>query len=72
MLCKTYFYQEFTRRIHLVDMLLSSSVSIMLKEDPENPKCFTEGRRKDFICFWEEDEERAGTVDQYSFTFTYQ
>ncbi|XP_041673273.1 erythropoietin receptor [Cheilinus undulatus] len=46
-------------------------VSIMLKEVPENPKCFAEGR-KDFICFWEEDEERAGSVDQYTFTYTYQ
>uniref|UniRef100_A0A8C4GN12 Erythropoietin receptor n=1 Tax=Dicentrarchus labrax TaxID=13489 RepID=A0A8C4GN12_DICLA len=46
-------------------------VSMMLKEEPENPKCFAEGR-KDFTCFWEEDEERAGSVDQYSFTYTYQ
>ncbi|KAL7377651.1 hypothetical protein ABVT39_002668 [Epinephelus coioides] len=46
-------------------------VSILLKEEPENPKCFAEGR-KDFTCFWEEDEERAGSVDQYSFTYTYQ
>ncbi|XP_068434896.1 erythropoietin receptor [Clinocottus analis] len=46
-------------------------VSLMLKEEPENPKCFTESR-KDFTCFWEEDEERAGSVDQYSFTYTYQ
>lgn len=45
-------------------------VSIMLKEEPENPKCFAEGR-KDFTCFWEEDEEKAGSVDQYSFTYTY-
>lgn len=47
------------------------TVSMMLKEEPENPKCFAEGR-KDFTCFWEEDEERAGSVDQYSFTYTYQ
>ncbi|KAM9346236.1 erythropoietin receptor [Symphorus nematophorus] len=46
-------------------------VFMMLKEEPENPKCFAEGR-KDFTCFWEEDEERAGSVDQYSFTYTYQ
>lgn len=43
----------------------------MLKEEPKNPKCFAEGR-KDFTCFWEEDEERAGSVDQYSFIYTYQ
>ncbi|XP_071330691.1 erythropoietin receptor [Trachinotus anak] len=46
-------------------------VSMMLKEEPENPKCFAEGR-KDLTCFWEEDEERAGSVDQYSFTYSYQ
>ncbi|XP_040012964.1 erythropoietin receptor [Xiphias gladius] len=46
-------------------------VSILLKEEPENPKCFAEGR-KDFTCFWEDDEERAGSVDQYSFKYTYQ
>uniref|UniRef100_UPI0037E968D4 erythropoietin receptor n=1 Tax=Semicossyphus pulcher TaxID=241346 RepID=UPI0037E968D4 len=46
-------------------------VSMMLKEVSENPKCFAEGR-KDFTCFWEEDEERTGSVDQYSFTYTYQ
>nr|XP_046272603.1 erythropoietin receptor isoform X2 [Scatophagus argus] len=46
-------------------------VAMMLKEEPENPKCFAEGR-KDFTCFWEEDEERAGSLDQYSFTYSYQ
>ncbi|XP_029293526.1 erythropoietin receptor [Cottoperca gobio] len=46
-------------------------MSMLLKEEPENPKCFVEGR-KDFTCFWEEDEERAGSLDQYSFTYTYQ
>ncbi|XP_023272175.1 erythropoietin receptor-like [Seriola lalandi dorsalis] len=45
-------------------------VSMMLKVEPENPKCFAEGR-KDLTCFWEEDEERAGSVDQYSFTYSY-
>lgn len=45
-------------------------VSLMLQQEPENPKCFAEGR-KDFTCFWLEDEERAGSVDQYSFTYTY-
>lgn len=43
----------------------------MLADEPENPKCFAEGR-KDFTCFWEEDEERAGSLDQYTFTYTYQ
>uniref|UniRef100_A0A1A7Z0D0 Erythropoietin receptor n=2 Tax=Iconisemion striatum TaxID=60296 RepID=A0A1A7Z0D0_9TELE len=45
--------------------------SMLLKAEPENPKCFAEGR-KDFTCFWEEDEERAGSVEQYSFTYAYQ
>ncbi|XP_032443492.1 erythropoietin receptor [Xiphophorus hellerii] len=45
--------------------------SILLKEEPKNPKCFAE-TKKDFVCFWEEDEERAGSVDQYSFRYAYQ
>ncbi|XP_022052135.2 erythropoietin receptor [Acanthochromis polyacanthus] len=45
--------------------------SMLLKEESENPKCFAENR-KDFTCFWEEDEERAGSVDQYTFTYNYQ
>ncbi|KAM4531780.1 erythropoietin receptor [Odontesthes bonariensis] len=49
----------------------AKKASILLKEEPENPKCFTEGRNN-FVCFWEEDEERAGSLDQYSFTYTYQ
>lgn len=43
---------------------------MLLKEEPKNPKCFAE-TKKDFACFWEEDEERAGSVDQYSFTYAY-
>nr|XP_040046320.1 erythropoietin receptor [Gasterosteus aculeatus aculeatus] len=50
---------------------LEKNVAMLLKEEPENPKCFIRGR-KDFTCFWQEDEERAGSVDQYSFTYTYQ
>ncbi|KAE8283655.1 Thrombopoietin receptor [Larimichthys crocea] len=46
-------------------------VSMMLKEEPVNPKCFAE-TRNDFTCFWEEDEERAGHVEEYYFTYTYQ
>ncbi|XP_060946613.1 erythropoietin receptor [Limanda limanda] len=46
-------------------------VAMMLKEEPVNPKCFAEDRN-DLTCFWEEDEERAGSVDQYSFTYTYE
>uniref|UniRef100_A0A1A8NW76 Erythropoietin receptor n=1 Tax=Nothobranchius rachovii TaxID=451742 RepID=A0A1A8NW76_9TELE len=45
--------------------------SMLLAAEPENPKCFAEGR-KAFTCFWEEDEERAGSVEQYSFTYAYQ
>uniref|UniRef100_A0A672GIG7 Erythropoietin receptor n=1 Tax=Salarias fasciatus TaxID=181472 RepID=A0A672GIG7_SALFA len=47
------------------------SASILLREEPENPKCFAESKN-DFTCFWEEDEERAGSVDQYTFTYAYQ
>uniref|UniRef100_A0A668A5U4 Erythropoietin receptor n=1 Tax=Myripristis murdjan TaxID=586833 RepID=A0A668A5U4_9TELE len=50
---------------------LERKASMLLREEPENPKCFAEGR-KDFTCFWEEDEETTGSVDQYSFTYTYQ
>ncbi|KAK2833923.1 hypothetical protein Q5P01_017812 [Channa striata] len=46
-------------------------VSLLLKEEPKDPKCFAEAMT-DFTCFWEEDEERAGSLDQYSFTFNYQ
>ncbi|XP_053707979.1 erythropoietin receptor isoform X2 [Synchiropus splendidus] len=46
-------------------------VAIVMREEPENPKCFAEGQ-KDLTCFWEEDEERAGPVEQYSFTYAYQ
>ncbi|XP_056466114.1 erythropoietin receptor [Gadus chalcogrammus] len=46
-------------------------VSMLLREEPANPKCFAEGR-KDFTCFWEEDEATAGHVGQYSFTYAYQ
>ncbi|XP_041829436.1 erythropoietin receptor [Melanotaenia boesemani] len=45
--------------------------SMLLKEERKDPKCFAESK-KDLTCFWEEDEERAGSVDQYSFTYTYQ
>uniref|UniRef100_A0A3P9LIV0 Erythropoietin receptor n=1 Tax=Oryzias latipes TaxID=8090 RepID=A0A3P9LIV0_ORYLA len=43
----------------------------LLKEEPQNPKCFA-GGMKDFTCFWVEDEERAGSLDQYTFTYAYQ
>uniref|UniRef100_A0AAV2KGA3 Fibronectin type-III domain-containing protein n=1 Tax=Knipowitschia caucasica TaxID=637954 RepID=A0AAV2KGA3_KNICA len=47
-----------------------NKVSMLLHEEPENPKCFAEGR-KDLTCFWEEREE-ARSVEQYSFKYTYQ
>ncbi|XP_019749075.1 erythropoietin receptor [Hippocampus comes] len=47
-----------------------SKVSLVLEKEPETPKCFTDSK-KDFTCFWEEDEERAGSADQYSFTYAY-
>jgi hypothetical protein len=46
-------------------------VALLLHAEPENPKCFAEGM-SDLTCFWEEDEERAGSADQYSFIYTYQ
>ncbi|KAK7940178.1 hypothetical protein WMY93_003504 [Mugilogobius chulae] len=45
-------------------------VSILLHEEPENPKCFAEGM-KDLTCFWEKDK-KASSVDQYSFLYKYQ
>ncbi|RVE69075.1 hypothetical protein OJAV_G00074060 [Oryzias javanicus] len=44
---------------------------MLLREERQNPKCFA-GGMKDFTCFWEEDEERAGSLDQYTFTYAYQ
>ncbi|XP_061568046.1 erythropoietin receptor [Cololabis saira] len=52
-------------------LAFQKKVSILLKEEPQNPKCFGEGKNE-FTCFWAEDEERAGSVDQYSFTYKYQ
>lgn len=49
----------------------TATVSLLLHEEPENPKCFAEGR-KDLTCFWEEDEKRADSADQYSFIYSYQ
>lgn len=45
-------------------------VTMLLHEVSENPKCFAEGM-KNLTCFWEEDEERASSVDQYSFIYKY-
>uniref|UniRef100_A0A3B3ZSF3 Erythropoietin receptor n=1 Tax=Periophthalmus magnuspinnatus TaxID=409849 RepID=A0A3B3ZSF3_9GOBI len=45
-------------------------VSMLLHEESKNPKCFAESR-KDLTCFWEENE-KAGSVDQYSFVYKYQ
>uniref|UniRef100_A0AAZ3NQ58 Fibronectin type-III domain-containing protein n=1 Tax=Oncorhynchus tshawytscha TaxID=74940 RepID=A0AAZ3NQ58_ONCTS len=50
---------------------LETKVTLLLHAEPENPKCFAEGM-SDLTCFWEEDEERAGFTDQYSFIYTYQ
>ncbi|XP_057674015.1 erythropoietin receptor [Corythoichthys intestinalis] len=45
-----------------------TKVSIMLEEEPDNPKCFMDSK-KEFTCFWEEDED--GSVDQYTFLYAY-
>nr|APG32502.1 erythropoietin receptor [Plecoglossus altivelis] len=49
---------------------LETKVSLLLREEPENPKCFAEGWR-DLTCFWEEDKETASSPDHYTFTYTY-
>lgn len=46
-------------------------VSMMLHEGSPNPKCFAVSR-KDLTCFWEEEEARSSSLDQFSFTYTYQ
>ncbi|XP_010873264.2 erythropoietin receptor [Esox lucius] len=48
-----------------------TKVALLRHVEPNNPKCFAEGIR-DLTCFWEEDEERAGSAKQYSFIYTYQ
>ncbi|XP_047426980.1 erythropoietin receptor [Mugil cephalus] len=62
-----------TRRLSIVQGArdFERKASMLLKQVPENPKCYAEDK-SNFICFWEEDEERAGSVEQYSFTYTYQ
>ncbi|XP_071241426.1 uncharacterized protein [Salvelinus alpinus] len=50
---------------------LETKVALLLHAEPEIPKCFAEGM-SDLTCFWEEDEERTGSADQYSFIYTYQ
>ncbi|KAJ3601681.1 hypothetical protein NHX12_032648 [Muraenolepis orangiensis] len=48
-----------------------NKVSLLLRDEPANPKCFIE-EKKDFTCFWEEDQDRAQHGAQYSFTYAYQ
>ncbi|XP_029014469.1 erythropoietin receptor isoform X2 [Betta splendens] len=47
------------------------TLSLLLEKEPTNPKCFAQSLT-DFTCFWEDDEERTGSVDQYTFTYSYQ
>ncbi|XP_062310402.1 erythropoietin receptor [Osmerus eperlanus] len=49
---------------------LETKVSLLLREEPENPKCFAEDWQN-LTCFWEEDENTAGSPDQYTFNYTY-
>uniref|UniRef100_A0A4W5JTM2 Erythropoietin receptor n=1 Tax=Hucho hucho TaxID=62062 RepID=A0A4W5JTM2_9TELE len=64
------FCAQKTSIVHGVQAL-ETKVALLLHVEPENPKCFAEGT-SDLTCFWEEDEERAGSADQYSFIYTYQ
>ncbi|KAB5554006.1 hypothetical protein PHYPO_G00045130 [Pangasianodon hypophthalmus] len=47
-----------------------SKVTQLLRDEPENIKCFSETLR-DFTCFWEE-ESKNSYVGQQTFTFIYQ
>ncbi|XP_053466856.1 erythropoietin receptor [Ictalurus furcatus] len=47
-----------------------SKVLQLLRDEPENIKCFSETLR-DFTCFWEE-EKKNSYLGQHSFTFIYQ
>lgn len=46
-------------------------VAQLLREEPENIKCFAE-RMRDLTCFWEEVQSRNSSLHQYTFTYTYQ
>lgn len=48
-----------------------NKVAQLLREEPENIKCFAE-RMRDLTCFWEEEESRNSSLHQYTFTYTYQ
>ncbi|XP_051572155.1 erythropoietin receptor [Myxocyprinus asiaticus] len=48
-----------------------SKVAQLLQDDTEDLKCFVEGK-KDLTCFWEEEEERNGSHDQYTFVYSYE
>ncbi|KAL0993010.1 hypothetical protein UPYG_G00102120 [Umbra pygmaea] len=50
---------------------LETKVALLLRVEPNNPKCFAEGIR-DLTCFWEGDQERADSAKQYSFIYKYQ
>ncbi|XP_072550115.1 erythropoietin receptor [Salminus brasiliensis] len=43
----------------------------LLREEPEDIKCFAE-RMRDLTCFWEEGESRNSSLGPYTFTYTYQ
>ncbi|XP_051988299.1 erythropoietin receptor-like [Xyrauchen texanus] len=47
-----------------------SKVAQLLQEDTEDLKCFVEGK-KDLTCFWEEEQEKNGSLHQYTFMYSY-
>ncbi|KAJ8283757.1 hypothetical protein COCON_G00026070 [Conger conger] len=50
-----------------LDRNLQTKVSLLLNAEPEDPKCFAEGKY-DLTCFWEDNT----TPEEYTFEYTYQ
>ncbi|KAI4881323.1 hypothetical protein NFI96_029933 [Prochilodus magdalenae] len=48
-----------------------SKVEQLLRDEPEDIKCFAE-TTSDLTCFWEEKDARNSSLDQHTFTYTYQ
>nr|ALZ45386.1 erythropoietin receptor [Ptychobarbus kaznakovi] len=47
-----------------------SKVAQLLQDETEDIKCFVE--EKDLTCFWEDEEERNNSHDQYTFTYSFE
>ncbi|XP_076844747.1 erythropoietin receptor [Brachyhypopomus gauderio] len=48
-----------------------NKVSQLLRDEPENIKCFAE-KMRDLTCFWGEEDLSNSSSDQFTFTYTYQ